>query len=118
MKRLFLIYFSLAVGTANATDRWWEIRLSGQPAGYRHTIVENLDGGMIRTTEEQVIVINRLGSRVEVKEKLKSVESAAGDLISVREETSSSAQTIVTEAELHQTEVQIRSTAGTNSYTR
>src|SRR5262245_9721752 len=117
MKKLLWIYFAI-LGTANASDRWWEIRIADQPAGYQHTLVENLDAGTIRTTDEQLIVINRLGSRVEVKMVVQSVENAAGELQSIREETSSSAQTLITESEFHGDKIEIRSTAGTNSYTR
>jgi hypothetical protein len=117
MKKLLWIYFAI-LGTAHASDRWWEIRIADQPSGYQHTLVENLDGGNIRTTEEQLIVINRLGSRVQVKVVVQSLENAAGELQSLREETSSSAQTLITESEFRGDKIEIRSTAGSNSYTR
>jgi hypothetical protein len=50
MKKLLWIYFA-AIGTANASDQWWEIRIAGEPAGYQHTTTERLDDGSFRTTE-------------------------------------------------------------------
>jgi transglutaminase-like putative cysteine protease len=117
MKKLLWILFGF-VSTANAADKWSEIRIDGQPAGYEHTIVEDLDGGAIRTTDEQLLVINRLGSRVEIKAKIQSIENAEGVLLSTHEESSSSEQTTVTDAELHESEILLRSSAGSNSYTR
>ena len=117
MKRLLWIFFGFAA-TANAADKWSEIRIDGQPAGYEHTTVEELDGGRIRTTDEQLLVLNRLGSRVEIKAKIQSIENAEGVLLSTHEESTSSAQTTVTDAELHETEIELRSSAGSNSYTR
>ena len=117
MKRLLWIFFGFAA-TANAADKWSEIRIDGQPAGYEHTTVEELDGGSIRTTDEQLLVLNRLGSRVEIKAKIQSIENAEGILLSTHEESTSSALTTVTDAELHETEIELRSSAGSNSYTR
>jgi transglutaminase-like putative cysteine protease len=117
MKRLFWIWFALAT-SANAADRWWEIRIGGQPAGYQHTAVEELTEGKIRTTDEQIIVINRLGSRVEVKAIVASMENAAGQLLSTHEESSSSEQTTITDSELHESEIELHSKVGSNTYTR
>src|SRR5437763_13156673 len=118
MKKLLLLYFATAVGTANAADRWWEIRLARQPDGYEHMTTKELDDGAIRTTDEQIVILNRLGSRIELRTKVESVESASGDLMSVREEMTQSEQTVVTEAEVRTSEIQLRTTAGSQSYTR
>ncbi len=119
MKKSFLLCCAaLLHATLHAADRWYEIRIAGQPSGYQHSATEVLDGGNIRTTDDLVIVINRLGSKVEIKTKAQSVESSAGELISVREETTQSQQTVVTEAELKGDKILLRSTAGANSYDR
>ncbi len=115
MKTLLLLYVATSL---HAADRWYEIRIAGQPAGYQHSTIEALDGGRIRATDESVIVINRLGSKVEMKTTASSVESPTGELVSVREETSQSQQVIVTEAELKGDRILLRSTAGANSYNR
>jgi hypothetical protein len=59
MKKLLFIYFLAAISTANAADRWWEIRISGEPSGYQHMTTETLADGTIRTTNEQVTAIKR-----------------------------------------------------------
>ncbi|MBV9397911.1 MAG: transglutaminase domain-containing protein [Bryobacterales bacterium] len=115
MNKIFLLCFATAL---HAADRWYEIRIAGQPSGYQHSTMEALENGGTRSTEETVIVINRLGAKVEITMKAVSVENAAGDLVSVREETSQSQQTIVTEAELRGNKILLRSSAGSNSYDR
>ena len=115
MKTLFLLCCATML---HAADRWYEIRIAGQPAGYQHSTTEVLDGGRIRSTDEIVIVINRLGSKVEIKTKSQSVESATGELVSVREETTQSDQTVVMDAELKGKQIVLHSTAGSSSYDR
>jgi hypothetical protein len=118
MKKLLLIYFFAAIATANAADRSWEIRLSGEPSGYQHMTVATLPDGTIRTATEQVIVINRLGSLFNLKTKLNTIENSSGELISAREEVTQSDQTVVTEAEIKADEIQVHSSTGTGSYNR
>lgn len=117
MKKQLALGFA-ALGILHAADHWNEVLIADQPSGYQHTTTEVLRDGDIRTTEETVIVINRLGSKVEVKTKAESLENAAGELLSVREETSQSQQSVVTEAELKGDKILLRSTAGGNSYDR
>ncbi len=113
MKTLILLFCATML---HAADRWYEIRIAGQPSGYQHSTIEVLDGGAIRSTDEMVIVINRLGSKVEMKTKAQSLEDATGELVSVREETTQSQQTVVAEAELKGGQILLRSTTGSNSY--
>jgi transglutaminase-like putative cysteine protease len=119
MRKLsFLCFFFTLLATANAADRWWEIRLSGEPSGYQHLTTETLPNGTIRTTDEQVITINRLGSLFVLKTKVISIESSTGELISARAEVTQSDQTVVTEAEIKPDAIQIHSTTGAGSYDR
>jgi hypothetical protein len=115
MKPLFLLCLA---ATLNAADHWYEIRIAGQPSGYQHSTTEVVDGGNIRTTDEMTIVINRLGNKVEMKTKSRSIETASGQLLTVREDTTQSQQSVVTEAELKSDRILLRSTAGSNSYDR
>jgi hypothetical protein len=115
MKALFLLCFATAI---HAADRWYEIRIADQPAGYQHSTTEVLGEGSIRSIDDTVIVINRLGSKVEIRIKGESLENADGDLVRVREETRQSQQAIVTEAELKGDRILLRSSAGSNSYDR
>jgi len=115
MKTLLLLCCAVAL---HAADRWYEIRIAGRPSGYQHSTAEVLDGGQIRSIDDTVIVINRLGSKVEIKMKSESVENAAGELLSVREETSQSAQTVITDAQLKGDRILLHSTVGSSSYNR
>jgi hypothetical protein len=115
MKILCVLCFATAL---HAADRWYEIRIADQPSGYQHSTSEVLKGGAIRSIDDTVIVINRLGSKVEIKVKDASVEHGAGELVSVREETTQSQQPVVTEAELKSDRILLRSTTGSNSYNR
>ena len=112
------LLFLCCAAALHAADRWYEIQIAGQPSGYQHSTAEVLDGGQIQSTDEMVIVINRLGSKVEIKTKEESVENAAGELLSVREETSQSAQTVITDAQLKGDRILLHSTVGSSSYNR
>jgi hypothetical protein len=115
MKMLLLLYFAT---TMHAADRWYEIRIADHPSGYQHSTTAVLEGGSIKSTDDTLIVINRLGSKVEIKTVAESIENAAGELVSVKEETSQSQQTLITEAELKGDRILLRSTTGSNSYNR
>jgi hypothetical protein len=118
MKKLFLLFFTLSLGQLHAAERWWEVRIADQPSGYLHTVSDNLNDGATSTTDEQIIVINRLGSKVEIKAKVLTLEDATGELISVREETSSSQQTVVIEAVRKGGNMVLQSTTGGATYNR
>lgn len=106
------------VSTLAAADRWWEIRLAGEPTGYFHATDVPLDGGKTRTTEELLFALNRLGSRVEIKSTTSTVEDSAGRFLSLESEMSSSAQTVVLEAARKGGEIEIRTRTGDKWYTR
>lgn len=113
-----VLSFFLILSAAPAAERWYEVRIAGQPAGYEHSTTETRTEGGAVSTDETVIVINRLGGKVEMKTKSESTENVAGELMSVREAVTQSEQTVVTEAELKGDQIQLRSTAGSNSYNR
>jgi len=82
-----------AVSGLSAAERWFEIRLAGAPTGYvRETVEPRAEGGY-STTEEMLFVINRMGSKVEIKSKSTTVEDRAGNFVSIESEGSSSHQT-------------------------
>jgi hypothetical protein len=122
MKSLFILLLGLCIGSsttfANNADYWFAIRLADQPAGYQRLSTSTGEDGAIRTTDESLIVINRLGSRVEVRTKTETRETPAGGVLSVREESSSSQQTVVTEALCEADAISIVTTSGDNSYRR
>ena len=47
---LFAALLFAALATSHSVNRWWEIRLSGEPLGYQHATTETLPNGNIRTT--------------------------------------------------------------------
>jgi hypothetical protein len=102
------LHVCLYSALAPAADRWHEIRMSGQPAGYLHEFGD---------TSESRIVINRLGSKVEILAKVR-VEEVDGQVASLRAEVSSSAQTTVMEGRVEAGELQLTITAGGKSYPR
>ena len=118
MRNLFWLYFIAALGTANAAERWFVIQLDGEPAGFEHMTIENLDGDRVRTTKEMTIVIHRFGTRFETNVKTTTTENLSGALISVRQEVARPDQTVTTEAEIQGDAMQVRTTAGTISDTR
>lgn len=113
-----LLSFFLILSAAQAAELWYEIRIAGQPAGYEHSTTGTRKEGGVLSTDETVIVINRLGGKVEMKTTSESAENAAGELLSVREAVTQSEQTVITEAELKGDQILIHSTAGSNSYNR
>ena len=117
MRTLLSLFFAASAGL-HAANRWYEIRIAGQPSGYQHSTVEALEQGEMRSTDEIIIVINRLGTKVEIKTKTVSLENAAGDLVSVREEVTQSQQPVITQAELKGDKILLRSTTGGNTYNR
>jgi hypothetical protein len=103
---------------ASASEIWWEIRLGGQPTGWERQSVEPSAGGSSRTTQEMLFVINRLGSKVEIKTLATFGEDAAGRLQTVHTEVSSSQQTTVLDGTRTATGIEVHTTAGGRSYTR
>ena len=55
MKKLLWTYLVALLGTANASERWWEIQLAGEPAGYQHSQLVSREGESlwVITTEGQ-----------------------------------------------------------------
>ena len=72
MRTLLSLFFAASAGL-HAANRWYEIRIAGQPSGYQHSTVEALEQGEMRSTDEIIIVINRLGTKVEIKTKTVSL---------------------------------------------
>src|SRR5450432_657251 len=98
MKKLIFLAFAIAAPSLQGAEHWSEIQLAGQPTGYLHSTVEPMAGGNTRTTDEMLFAMNRLGSRVEIKSNTHTVEDAAGMLVSLKSETTSSQQTVAFEA--------------------
>ncbi len=118
MKRYQFLLLTLAALPAFATDRWFEIQLSGQPTGYYFESDDKQAGGGTRSVDEMLFVMNRLGSKVEIKTRSETIEDAAGMMVSMESQVSSSAQTTTMKAKRIAGAVELESTTGGKSYTR
>ncbi len=81
--------FLFAALPAIAAERWMEIRMAGQSAGYLREDIAAAE--RIVTTAESHIVMNRLGSKVEIRAKTRE-EELDECLVALRADISSSAQ--------------------------
>jgi hypothetical protein len=104
--------------TPELWDIWLQTSISGAPAGYYHEKSEPGADGSIKTLVETDVVINRLGSRVEIKSTSQHSENAAGHLLGVTSETSSSLQSTRITATVQDGALLIHMTTGGKSYDR
>lgn len=109
---------SAPAGTASGAERWWVVRLAGQPTGWFRESVATAEGGGSRTEQEMLFVINRLGSRVEIRTLVAYVEDASGKLAGVHAETSSSRQSTVLDGTVTPAGLVLRTTTGGREYSR
>ena len=105
----------LADAVADASDLWYVIKIAGQPAGYIH---ETTTTGkeVLRTDSQMLVVLNRLGSRVEIGFLSVSEESPEGLLSRVRYEMTASSEATRSEALVGKGKVEIRNESGGKTY--
>ncbi len=98
-------------------DRWFIISLGGAKVGYYHetTRADRDDPALIRTTDETLIVLNRLGSKVTMAMTSDSLEAAKGELKSLVSELTFSSQTVRTEAVIRGGEITVTTSSGGGS---
>ena len=104
-----------AQAAAGPADLWYIIKIAGQPAGYIHEVTK-AEGQGLKTDSEMLVVLNRLGSRVEIGFLSISEETPEGLLRRVRYEMTASAQTTKSEAVISQGKVEIRNESGGKTY--
>jgi len=113
------LYFSRPVASAGpAAEDWYSVQLGGQKAGYMFQNTERIERGgraYFRTLSETKIVLNRLGSRVEMLSSAEYIETESGLLVEVGSELKYSAQPIRTEARIEDGQVVIRTSSGGGS---
>lgn len=76
-------------GDAATEERWYVLNIDGTTVGSVHETESRAGTGWI-STEESRIALNRMGSRLEIRNFQKSVEDDAGRLQSIRQETKTS----------------------------
>jgi transglutaminase-like putative cysteine protease len=99
-----------------ADELWYIVRIAGQPAGYVYEVTK-IQGPTIRTDSDMRIILNRLGSRVEIGFTSSSEESTGGLLRRVSYEMTASNQTMRTDAEIKEGEIAVKSESGGKTYT-
>ncbi len=106
-----------AAQTSLNNDIWAETRVAGGQAGYYHEAATNQNGQIITLIENDV-VLNRMGSKVEIKSTSRYVESEDGHLLGVSNEMSSSAQSTKTDAIVTGQSLLIHTSTGGKTYDR
>lgn len=79
---LLLAWSTCAEAFAATDDRWHVLSIDGTAVGSVHETFERESDRLI-STESTLMVINRLGARIETRIEMKSVENASGELIAV-----------------------------------
>ena len=117
-RRLAAILLSLFLPLpAAAAEQWYVVSLGGQPVGsLQETVFE--DAGGSRTESRMRMVLNRLGTRVEMETATAVQESADGRLQKAGLDLKMSSQSTSTTAEVGDGTVRIRSQAGGQSFDR
>ncbi len=101
---------------ADATDLWYVIKISGQPVGYLHEETKPQEQGL-NTDSDMRIVLNRLGSRVEIGFLSASEETPEGLLRRVRYEMTASNQATKSEAVIREGAIEVQNESGGKTYT-
>jgi hypothetical protein len=101
---------------ADTFDLWYVIKIAGQPAGYIHEETKPHEKGL-NTDSEMRIVLNRLGSRVEIGFLSASEETPEGFLRRVSYEMTASNQATKSEAIISEGKIEIRNESGGKTYT-
>ena len=108
----------LHASRAAQKEIWAQSRLAGNSAGYYHESASVRPDGNIVTSIENDIVLNRLGSKVEIKSASQYLETQDGRLLSVDSTSSSSSQATELHVDAGATSLFIRTTTGGKSYER
>lgn len=101
---------------ADTADLWYVIKISGQPVGYLHEETKPQEQGL-NTDSDMRIVLNRLGSRVEIGFLSASEETPEGLLRRVRYEMTASNQATKSEAVIREGAIEVRNESGGKTYT-
>jgi hypothetical protein len=104
-----------AQAAAETTDFWYVIQIAGQPVGYIHEETK-VQGQGLNTDSDMRIVLNRLGSRVEIGFLSASEETPEGRLRRIRYEMTASNQATKSEAVVREGVIEIRNESGGKTY--
>ena len=102
---------------AQASDTWYVVTIAGQPVGSMHETVSEADGA-VRAVSEAHLVLNRMGSKVEMQMGETSREARDGRLLGMDLDLKLSAQATSTSLALENGVVKIREKAGDRTFER
>jgi transglutaminase-like putative cysteine protease len=109
-----------------AADRWYVIKIAGNPAGYVHEQVESKAAPgaktkpaplILVTTSDMRLVLNRLGSRIDLRFLTSAEEAAEGKLLRTESAMLASNQSTKSDAVVGDGKIEVTSEAGGKTYT-
>jgi transglutaminase-like putative cysteine protease len=115
-----------AEATQLAADRWYVIKIAGNPAGYVHEQVESKAAPgaktkpaplILVTTSDMRLVLNRLGSRIDLRFLTSAEEAAEGKLLRTESAMLASNQSTKSDAVVGDGKIEVTSEAGGKTYT-
>ncbi len=109
---------------AAESDRWYVIKMAENPVGHLHEVVRRLPVDtasnreeVLTTASEMRLVLNRLGSRIEISFVSSTEESRDGRLRRVGYEMLASSQATRAEAVVGEDTIELKNEAGGKTYT-
>jgi len=99
-------------------ERWYVVILGGTPVGYFRESVSGGPAAGFTTESVMVMVINRLGSRVDLSVSSRVVEGPDGRIRRTSSETKASLLTMKSSATVGDGTIEVRSESGGKSYVR
>ena len=104
-----------------ASDKWFVIAIADVPVGYVHDVASRrgtATGEILVYSSEMVLVLNRLGTKVEMRFLTSSEETPSGRLLRETYEMQASLMATRTEAVVKDGTIEFRSETGGKTYTR
>ncbi len=102
---------------AGGSDLWYAVTIAGEPVGSVHEVTA-VEDGAVRSLSTLKLVLNRLGTRVEMGMIVITRESLAGDLLGVDTELLLSAQATSSHLTVEDGRVRLRDRAGDRDFER
>lgn len=124
MRKTIITFSALALvlsarpSAAALKEIWAQSRIAGSAAGYYHESSAARPDGNIATLIENVVILNRMGSKVEIKSTAEYVEAEDGRLLTIDSTSSSSAQSTTMHVVNDGNSLTIRTGSGGKSYLR
>jgi hypothetical protein len=106
---------------SSSPEQWYIITIADKPVGYVHELASSIsapEGELIVSTSDVKMVLNRLGSKVELQFLTVYEETKDGLLRKVNYEMRASLMTTKTEAVIRGKTIELRSAVGGKSYSR